>query len=59
MSAKKERFFKQIEGRRTITVICPDCGNYFGLDRDFVEKAEEVLIQYTCPYCDKHHLLEQ
>jgi primosomal protein N' len=32
-------------------VKCPKCKKVFGLSCDFMEKTQEVNIQYTCPYC--------
>lgn len=48
----------QIVNKGIITVVCPSCTQYFGLDPRFVEKVSEVAYKFACPYCGSRHLLK-
>lgn len=57
MNAKSKKRFIQVTKRGTITVICPNCEQHFGLDPQFVEKVSEVAYKFACPYCGERNLL--
>jgi len=47
---KKNKLIRK-ETQEFISVQCPCCGEIFGVNSNFVEKASEVLFLYSCPYC--------
>lgn len=46
-----KRWLKQVRECGMITIECPDCRGYFGLDSSFVDNVLEVNFHYSCPYC--------